>query len=360
MNRLLTSLTLLVLLAAPAHAAPPPASPADLHLGGPAFRALAADSYARAGLKGTFEDWLTTAYARQGVKLEGQATLGAALDARRAHMKGLRGAAHDQLALDTAAWAHRFVKASIPRFSLERGYEFAATVQSGERQCLLQSTIIAALLQRAGLDAGLVMVWKSQTGQESNLGHVTSVLRLPGGDVQVDASEPTPFARHQGLLARVDGAWRFVIPAFQGDRMTAYARADGGGRVSSAGLGFLSLAYLRSQYDYYRAERTVGGVLGTGTGRSTPQGLKTSETLLRRALSEEPRNALAASVLGTTLRKEGQNEAARTQYRAAATLYAAQGHTPAGMQANLKWADTTGRFPDLPAPILALLTRSAH
>ena len=189
MNRPLTSLTLLALLAAPAHAAPPPTVPADLHLGGPAFRALAADSYARAGLKGTFEDWLNAAYARQSVKLEGQATLVAALDARRAHLKGLRGAAHDQLALDTAAWAHRFVKASIPRFSLERGYEFAATLQYSERQCLLQSTIIAALLQRAGLDAGLVMVWKSQTGQESNLGHVTSVLRLPGGDVQVDASE---------------------------------------------------------------------------------------------------------------------------------------------------------------------------
>ncbi|MFC6659504.1 hypothetical protein [Deinococcus multiflagellatus] len=318
-----------------------PPAPADLRLGSPALRALTAESYARAGLQGDFGAWLAEAYRRSSVRLEGAATLDAALTARRARLQAASGAERERLALDTAAWAHRFLKAAIPRFSLERGFEFASVVQYGERQCLLQSTLLAGLLQGTGLRAGLVMVWKSQTGQESNLGHVTSVLRLPGGDVQVDASEPTPFARHQGLLGWVAGGWRFVAPQFQGDRMVAYRLQGAAGEVKPEQFGTLSLGYLRSQYDYYRAERTPGGVLGTGTGRATPQGLATSEALLRRALREEPRNALAAGVLGTVLRKLGRTAQARAQYRAAGALYAAQGHTPAGVQANVAWAGQT-------------------
>jgi Flp pilus assembly protein TadD len=151
----------------------------------------------------------------------------------------------------------------------------------------------------------------------------------------------------------VEGGWRFVTPTFDGDVMTAYVRTDGRGSVPAAKLGFLSLAYVRSQYDYYRAERAVGGVLGTGSGRSTPDGLKTSETLLRQALKEEPGNALAASVLGTVMRKQGRLDEARAQYRSAGALYTAQGHLPAGMTANLVWANGTGWQPGL--PVLATL-----
>lgn len=338
-----TLLLLTVLMTPTALAAAP--APADLHLGGAAFAALAADSYRRAGLDGAFADWLNAAYLRTGRLLGNGKTLTAALEARHAQVLAASGTRRDRLALDTAAWAHAFVKAAIPRFSLERGYEFASVPAYGERQCLLQSTIIAALLQRAGLDAGLVMVWTSQSGQESNLGHVTSVVRVSSGDVQVDASEPAPTATHRGLLGWVDGGWRFVTPVFRGNVMTGYARADGRGTVPAARLGFLSLDYLRSQYDYYRAERTVGGVLGTGSGHATPAGLTTSEALLRRSLREEPRNALAAGVLGTVLRKQGRLDAARTQYRAAAALYRAQGHLPPGMTANLTWAEGTGGRP---------------
>ncbi|GHF49269.1 hypothetical protein HNQ07_002529 [Deinococcus metalli] len=347
---------LLTLTLAPGTLAAAAPAPADVHLGGPAFSALAADSYRRATLDGTFSAWLSAAYTRTGKPLAGGQTLSAALDARRAQVQAASGAERDKLALDTAAWAHAFVKAAVPRFSLERGYEFASIPKYGERQCLLQSTIIAALLQRAGLNAGLVMVWKSLSGQESNLGHVTSVVRLSTGDVQVDASEPTPTAKHQGLLAWVDGGWRFVTPTFDGDVMTTYVRTDGRGSVPAAKLGFLSLAYIRSQYDYYRAERTVGGVLGTGSGRSTPDGLKTSEALLRQSLQEEPGNPLAASVLGTVLRKQGRDDDARAQYRKAAALYTAAGHMPAGMTANLAWANGTGHL-HLPSVLATLFAR---
>lgn len=320
-------------------------TPADLRYGGANFNALAAESYKLAGLGGQFTDWLGAAYQKAGVPLAGGKTLLAGLDARRAALGAARGAEKDRLARETATWAHTFIKKVVPKFSLERGYEFASIPRTGERQCLLQSTIIAGLLQRAGLDAGLVMVWKSQSGQESNLGHVTSVLRLPGGagDVEVDASEPDPTATHSGLLAWVGGGYRFVEAKFAADNLiTGYARSDGqgpmNGLVKPAALTFLSLNYVRSQFDYYRGERATGGVLGTGTGKATLAGLASSESFLRRALREEPDNALAASVLGNVLRKQGRDAEARAQFRAAGRLYAAQGRTPAGVQASLSWA----------------------
>lgn len=317
---------------------------ADLTYGGPNFAALSGESYKIAGLSGDFGSWLSDAYAKAGVPLGDGKTLNDALAARKAALDAAKTPAEkDKLARDTGAWAHKFIKKVVPKFSLERGFEFASIVKTGERQCLLQSTIIAGLLQKAGLDAGLVMVWKSMSGQESNLGHVTSVLRLPSGagDVQVDASEPEPFATHSGLLAWVGGSYRFVEAQFGPDNLiSAYKRADGKGSVKPSGLTFLDLNYVRSQYDYYRAERAIGGVLGTGTGKSTPAGLKTSEMYLRRALQAEPQNALAASVLGTVLRKLGRNEEAKQQYRKAAVLYKLEGHTPQGMQTNLDWANS--------------------
>ena len=45
-----------------------------------------------------------------------------------------------------AAWSHKLTKTIIPRFSLDRGFEFANVVRYGERQCFLQSVLIASLV----------------------------------------------------------------------------------------------------------------------------------------------------------------------------------------------------------------------
>lgn len=320
---------------------------ADLQYGGKNFNTLAVESYKLAELKGNFTDWLDAAYLKTGLPLNKKApvgqTLEAALNARKAQLGAAKGKLRDTLARETAVWAHTFIKKAVPKFSLERGCEFASIAQTGERQCLLQSVVIAALLQRAGLDAGLVMVWKSQEGQESNLGHVTSVLRPPGGagDLEVDASGPGPTARHSGVLAWADGGYRFLNASVgPADVIGSYARADGTGSFRPANLSLLGLGYMRSQFDYYWGERATGGLLGTGTGRATAEGLKLSEKWLRAALAEEPRNALAANVLGNVWRKQGRDAQTRVQYLKAAALYAAQGHTPAGLLANLKWASS--------------------
>lgn len=334
-----------VTLAATRAAAAP--APADLTYGGPNFQALADESYKIVGLDGNFTQWLADAYLKGGVTLADGKTLDEALQTRKAQLAAAKTPQErDALARETAFWAHKFIKKVVPKFSFERGFEFANIVKTGERQCLLQSTIIAGLLQKAGFNAGLVMVWKSLSGQESNLGHVTSVLRLPSGagDLQIDASEPTPVAQHQGILAWTGGDYRFLAPQFTADGLiTGYARMDNQGTLKPSELAFLSYRYVHSQYFYYRAERAIGGILGTGTNKATPEGLKVSEANLRRALELEPRNALAQSVLGSVLRRMGRNFEAQQQFRKAAAMYATEGHTPPSMAANLSWANGEGQ-----------------
>ncbi|MGI8747940.1 MAG: hypothetical protein ACR2J4_06285, partial [Deinococcus sp.] len=158
--------TLCLLLAAPLTGAsgPAPATPQvgpSFPYGSPAFQDFGRTSYALSGMGGSFQEWLDAAYARSGVSLgdaAGTPSLAAALDARAAALRAASGAARVGLERDTATWAHTFVKRSIPKFSLDRGFELASVVRTGERQCLAQSVIIAALLQRAGMGAGAVMV----------------------------------------------------------------------------------------------------------------------------------------------------------------------------------------------------------
>lgn len=311
----------------------------DFRYGGPEFAAVARTSYQTVGLDGSFEDWLAGAYQKTGVRLGDAATgtLKADLDARARAIQAASGEARVSLERETASWAHRFVKKAIPKFSLDRGFELANVVRSGERQCLAQSFIISALLQRAGLRAGAVMVWANPAGQQSNLGHVVSVVRLSNGrDLLVDASDPTPFVHHQGLLVNQGGKYLFVKPSYgPDDTIGSYTVADSGRRLTVDQASPLTLAYLHSQFDYYRGERATGGFMGTGVGRATPDGLKQSAFYLRRALQEEPQNALAGFVLGHVLQRQGQLAAAKTQYDRANRLYLTQGHVPSGVPAAL-------------------------
>ncbi|ULH15088.1 hypothetical protein MF271_14155 [Deinococcus sp. KNUC1210] len=332
----------LLLAAGTAFSATPVATPQigpNFQYGSPAFRAFAQTSYQTVGLQGSFEDWLASAYTSTGIPLgSGTSSLAAALDARAVALRAASGAERVRLERETAQWAHTFVKKSIPKFSLERGFELANVVKSGERQCLAQSVIIAALLQRAGMQAGAVMVWANPQGQESNLGHVVAVIRLSSGaDLLDDASDPTPFVHHQGLLVQSAGGFRFVKPVYAADdTIQTYAPADGSKALSVKDTSPLPMSYLQSQFDYYRGERAPGGFM---TGKATPAGLKSSEFYLRRALSENSQNALAALVLGHVLRKEGLVAQAKAQYKKAYPLYQAQGHVPSGAATALAWVN---------------------
>lgn len=312
-----------------------PSVPADARYayGTSSFGTFVADSYRlTGGDPADFARWLTGAYAAHDDKLAGHesASFEEALDARARELAATREpAARARLELQTASWLHRVVKQTIPRFSLERGYEFtAAATANGERQCLLQSVLIAGLLQKLGIPAGVDMVWANPQGQRSNMGHAVTTVRLSNGrDVLVDASDPTPFIAHQGLFLRVPSGYRFVQPQYaEGSTITGY-RDLAGKRYSVAQSRPLDASYLRSQFYYYRGERTPGGFFDP---RKTPAGLANSVKFFQTALKMNPQNPLATYALGRVLTSQGQASEARTYLARGMKLYQAQGYVPDG------------------------------
>ncbi len=300
--------------------------------GSNAFDALIRDSEAEsASAKPSgFEAWLDSAYAHTSkAQLPGFKSLPLALEARGAAYRKLGSvAAKVAFERETATWLHRMVKAAIPKFSLDRGFEFTNTVALGERQCLLQSVLIAGLLQRIGMDAGTVMIWRNLTGATSNLGHVSALLKLSNGTaLLVDASEPMAFPRHQGAFAfnKKLEQYQFLTPTFDTkDEITGFDRA------SIADLEALPYSYVRSQFYFYRGERTPGAFVNKPL---TQVGMQKGIAFLKRALQLEPQNPLAQYVLGHLYRNAGQITAANLQYKLSHALYEKFGYVPGGVQA---------------------------
>ncbi len=319
--------------------APPLALDARYPYGAAAFSIFVDDSYREAGAAALapFSRWFAEAYAKSRAKLAGAENLSLqqALTERAQELRTIRDPQRKaRLEIASGAWLHRLIKEVIPRFSLERGFEFALTVKYGERQCLLQSTLIAGLLQAMDINAGVYMVWKNPAGQESNNGHAVTVIRLADGrDILVDASEADPFARHQGLfvMERTAPRYRFMLASYDTDApITAYRPAAGGRALTPREVRPLDVTFLRSQFYYYRGEQAPGGFLGRP---STAAGLAASARYLRMADLIDPQNPLAEYVLGHVYTKQGRAVPAKTQYITGYRLYAAFGHVPQGPRA---------------------------
>jgi hypothetical protein len=277
-----------------------------------------------------FENWLEAGYAKNPkAHLNGIKTLPAALEERETAYKRLTTTAERvRFERDTGAWLHRMVKAVIPKFSLDRGFEFTNTVALGERQCLLQGVLIASLLQRMGLDAGTVMIWRNLEGATSNLGHVATLLKLSDGDaVIVDASEPMPFPKHQGVFtySMKLGHYAFLQPTFNAEAdITGF---NDGTKVSQ--ITALPYNYVRSQFYFYRGERTPGAFVNKPL---TKPGMARGIAFLKRAVALEPENPLAQYVLGHIERADGDIAAANAQYKLSHALYQKFGYVPSGVQ----------------------------
>ncbi len=225
---------------------------------------------------------------------------------------------------------HKAIKKQIPKFSLDRGFEFSNTVKLGERQCFLQSVVIASLLQRAGVPAGVAMVSRNDKGAYCNNGHAVAIARLAdGNDVIVDASDPIPFMTHQGLMVAVPSTrtYAYVQPIYDAEnRIVSYKRFGNGKNVAPTSVAMLDVPFLRSQFDYYRGERTPGGLFTPPLAK--PAGLAQSEKWLKRSVSECPRNPLAVYMLGKVQERQGEIAAARKSYTNAYALYSQFGWIP--------------------------------
>lgn len=324
---------LLALAPGPSTAADKTAPPLveEYAFGTPAFSQFVADSYRHTdGSAEEFFSWLRSAYETSPHRFPGRESLPleSLLEALRDELAEVTDpAARSARLREHAGWLHRWLKGAIPHFSLARGFEFYNTARRGERQCFLQSVLLAGLLQRLGADAGVIMVNRNPAGQETNNGHAVAVLKLPEGDLLVDASEQHPFARHMGLFLRVDG-YRYVTPTWGPDGIIrGYRRLRSDRELATWAVRPLDHAFLRSQFAYYRGERVPGGLLAA---RSTPEGLEQAAAHLRESVRLCPDNPLAAYTLSCVYWKQGQAAAARAAVRQACLAYTRAGWLPAG------------------------------
>lgn len=311
--------------------------------GSPAFTRLVADSFAIAGGGNpqSFYAWMDRACRHN---LGGASSWKQALTWKRQNLDRMTVPAQKtQREMQLASWLHRTIKADIPHFSLDRGFEFACAMTYGERQCLLQSVLVAGMLQEMGADAGIVMVNHSLNGSVSNNGHCVTLLKRPDGrDVLVDCSDPTPFVRHQGLMAAVPAAesYKYIEPVFASESgvIGSYTLTGTGQMLPVTSLHPLDYRFVRSQFYYYRGERAPGGLLAT---EKTATGLQQESRFLRTGIQICPQNPLAVYMLGRVYLKQGRREPARASLRQAHGLYARFGWTPQGLRDALAEAGMT-------------------
>ena len=338
-------------ISARAIGAPRPSAPAASYpYGSPKFRQLVADSYAPVGAPGgEFFEWMDTHFRNRKTRslFPGASTLSDAIAGERLRLSQAPGVAErTRLERKVAADLHRLVKDLIPRFSLERGYEFRNVVERGERQCLLQSVLIAALLQAIGVEAGVVMVYRNPRGEESNNGHAAALMKLPDGtDMIVDASDREPFQQHRGVFAAA-GGYRFLRPQYaaRSPAIVSYRGESDQRPLRVADVRPLDLDFLRSQFWYYRGEWAEGGILAASP---TKDGLRRSERDLRASVETCPENPLAVYMLGRTYLAEGRREVALNTLQQASVLYSQFGWVPSGPRESLARAKRElGQRPD--------------
>jgi hypothetical protein len=299
-----------------------------------AFSRFVTESYMAnyAGNPDAFYTWMNKAYASSKYKYPGKENMALlqALASRKVDLESIKkSSARAKAEIDTAAWAHRMIKKAIPRFSLDRGFEFSNVVSFGERQCFLQSVLIAGLLQQAGIDAGVVMVYKNTAGEETNNGHAVTLVKLSDGrDVIVDASEQEPFARQQGLFVQAR-EYRYVDPVYKKGSylIEGYRLAGGGDRIYPSQVCGMDTEFLRSQFWYYRGERAAGGILST---IKTGEGIKESREALSQSVKICPKNPLSVYMLGRAYMAEGKRALARKTLLHAHSVYRRAGWLPDG------------------------------
>lgn len=298
------------------------------------FNLLLAESHSlcRTTEEHDFYRWMDEAYKSSKYQIPGLEGLSveALTTAKKQELKAIVDKAKKADAeIEIGASLHKLIKTIIPRFSLDRGFEFCNVMKYGERQCFLQSVLIVGLLQDMGVDSGVVMVYKNIKGETSNNGHATVLVKLSDGrDIIVDASDPEPFAHQQGLFVRTTD-YQYVEPIYEksGDAITHYRASAGGSRIETSSVRTLDYNFVRSMFWYYRGERTTGGLT---LGPKTKDGLYRSVRYLRASVHLGWRNPLAVYMLGRVYYALGDMTMARYHLRHAREYYTLFGYYPEG------------------------------
>jgi len=154
----------------------------------------------------------------------------------------------------------------------------------------------------------------------------------------------------------------YVNPVYDAShRILAYRNLRNGGKqIAPSSVATLDLPFIKSQFDYYRGERTPGGMFTPdGKELNTPGGLAKSEEWLKKSATECPQNPLAVYMLGKVQEKRKETAAANKQYLAAYALYSQYGWIPkeeaslvAALQGHPTTTTITGRAKAFLAGIL--------
>lgn len=320
--------------------------------GGTQFSSFIRTSYAQAP-SGTpeFYGWMNKAYRRSKVRFKGQekaSNLAALLTGVRHKYEATSNPeARADMEKQTGAFAWKLLKKTVPKFSLDYGFEFFNAVNRGQRQCYLQSAIVSGMMQAAGMKAGIVMVARSDEGEESNNGHAVTLVKLSNGtDCLVDVSDHhTPFVKQQRLMASDAGTgkYRYVVPQYtaNGAAITGYTMPENASSsLPIATVAPLPIRYMVSQFDFYRGERAPGGFASVS---KTEAGLAQSERFLKKAVAEDPNNPLAEYVLGRVTLRRGERAEARRQLITAYRLYDSYGFVPDGAREALALVSASPR-----------------
>jgi hypothetical protein len=123
--------------------------------------------------------------------------------------------------------------------------------------------------------------------------------------------------------------FRYVEPVFEprSQRIQAYRLTSGKGQITPSQVRPLDVQFLRSQFWYYRGERTPGALLSP---RKTASGLARSARNLEQSLRYCPGNPLAAYMLGRAYLLQGKRGQAAATLAQAKALYGRYGWTPPG------------------------------
>ena len=288
------------------------------------------DLYCKPSEPRDFYVWMDQAYANCNHRFPGkeQMSLEELLKTKREQFGRISNPfvkAENEIAF--SAWVHRMVKTVIPRFSIGRGFEYCNVIRYGERQCFLQSTLVTGLLQSVGFRAGVVMVYKNRSGQESNNGHAVVLLKLADGrDIIVDASDPEPFFRPQGIFVK-NPEYRYVSPVYapNSSRIRYYMTTSGLRALATTEVGPLDYGFVRSQFWYYRGEQAKGALLSS---RPTSEGLAEARKALEQSVKYCGKNPLAVYMLGRVYYAQGKTEQARQAFENAYDLYLRFGWIP--------------------------------
>jgi tetratricopeptide (TPR) repeat protein len=278
-----------------------------------------------------FYDWMNKAYFKSGCLFPGKEKLSfdALLDDLKRDLSKLPEPLDYELKI--LVWLHKLIKTIIPKFSLARGFEFSNIVKLGERQCLSQSILMAAILQKIGIEAGVIMVYRNPEGQESNNGHAVVLVKLTQSkNVMLDASHKEPFVYHLGIFAKGKEDYCYLEPVFEtgSHYIIAFDLASGEGKLDPEQVAPLDYNFVRSQLYFYRGERVPGGLI---EGTKTEKGLKAAADYLKKSVALCPHNPLAVYYLSLVYQALGKTDKANKLLTQAYNLYCRYGWVPEGI-----------------------------